>query len=50
MEDPKVPIKLVNKMSEKQVLKEKAVHPLRHVKTVGSLPWQHVILFEKKAD
>jgi protein-L-isoaspartate O-methyltransferase len=49
MEDPEVPIKLVHKMTEKQVKKEMAPHPLRHVKTAGGLPWQHVIIFEKKA-
>jgi precorrin-6B methylase 2 len=48
LEDPKVPIKLVHKMSEKQVLKEMAPHPLEHVKTVTTLPWQHVIIFKKK--
>jgi len=50
MEDPQVPIKLVHKMLEKQVLKEMEPHPLRWVKTVGTLPRQHVIIFEKKAD
>ena len=50
LEDPKVPIKLVHKMTERQVLKEMAPHPLRHVKTVGTLPWQHVVIFEKKAE
>jgi ubiquinone/menaquinone biosynthesis C-methylase UbiE len=50
LEDPKVPIKLVHKMTEKQVLKEMEVHPLRHVKTIETLPWQHIILFEKKAE
>ncbi len=49
LEDPKVPILLVHKMTEKQVLKEMAPHPLKHVKTEGKLPWQHVIIFEKKA-
>jgi ubiquinone/menaquinone biosynthesis C-methylase UbiE len=49
MEDPEVPIKLVHKMTEKQVIKEMAPHPLRHVKTAGGLPWQHVIIFEKTA-
>jgi len=48
LEDPDVPIKLVHKMSEKQVLKEMAEHPqVRHVKTLGALPWQHVIIFDK---
>jgi protein-L-isoaspartate O-methyltransferase len=49
LEDPKVPIKLVHKMMEKQVIKEMEPHPLRHVKTFDSLPRQHVIVFEKKA-
>jgi protein-L-isoaspartate O-methyltransferase len=48
LEDPKVPIKLVHRMSEKQVLKEMEPHPLRYVETLGGLPWQHVIIFEKK--
>ncbi len=49
LEDDNVPIKLVHKMSERQVLKEMSVFPeLRHVKTHPDLPWQHVIVFEKK--
>jgi ubiquinone/menaquinone biosynthesis C-methylase UbiE len=48
MEDPEVPIKLLHKMSEKQVRKEMAIHPVRHVKTLDVLPRQHIILFEKK--
>jgi hypothetical protein len=48
LEDPNVPIKLVHKMTQKQVKKEMAIHPLRHVKTLDGLPWQHVIIFEKK--
>ncbi|MCS7045533.1 MAG: class I SAM-dependent methyltransferase [Gemmataceae bacterium] len=47
LEDDNVPIKLVHRMAEKQVLREMAVHPLRHVETQGHLPWQHVIIFEK---
>jgi SAM-dependent methyltransferase len=50
MEDEKVPIKLVHKMSEKQVLKEMEPHPLKHVKTLDVLPWQHIVIFEKKAN
>jgi ubiquinone/menaquinone biosynthesis C-methylase UbiE len=49
MEDPRVPIKLVHKMMEKQVKKEMEPHPLNWVKTHEVLPWQHVIVFEKKA-
>jgi len=48
MEDEKVPILLVHKMTEKQVRKEMEPHPLKWVKTDKSLPWQHVIFFEKK--
>lgn len=47
-EDPDVPIKLVHKMTEKQVLKEMSIWPLRYVETQGHLPWQHVIIFEKR--
>ena len=51
LEDDTVPIKLVHKMSERQVLKEMGVFPeLEHTKTVGTLPWQHVIIFTKKAE
>jgi ubiquinone/menaquinone biosynthesis C-methylase UbiE len=50
LEDPNVPIKLVHRMSQKQVLKEMAPFPLRHVRTIDSLPWQHVIMFEKPRD
>jgi ubiquinone/menaquinone biosynthesis C-methylase UbiE len=49
LEDEKVPIKRVHKMSERQVLKEMGVFPeLEHTKTVGTLPWQHVVIFTKK--
>ena len=50
LEDETVPIKLVHKMSEKQVIKEMSEFPqLKHTKTYSDLPWQHVIVFEKKA-
>jgi ubiquinone/menaquinone biosynthesis C-methylase UbiE len=48
LEDPEVPIKLVHKMSQKQVLKEMAIHPLRWVNTSNVLPRQHIIVFQKK--
>lgn len=48
-EDPKVPIKLVHKMSLDQVRKEMAPMGLEYVKTNSSLPWQHVIFFRKPA-
>ncbi|HVJ83422.1 MAG TPA: class I SAM-dependent methyltransferase [Planctomycetia bacterium] len=47
LEDPAVPIKLVHKMTARQVLKEMAVHPLIWRETLDVLPWQHVIVFEK---
>jgi len=50
LEDPKVPIKLVHKMTERQVLKEMSLFPeMKHAKTFKELPWQHVIVFEKRA-
>jgi ubiquinone/menaquinone biosynthesis C-methylase UbiE len=49
-EDDKVPILAVHKMSQKQVLKEMTPHSLKHVKTLDVLPWQHIIIFEKKAE
>ena len=51
MEDPEVPIKLVHKMSQKQVIKEMGNHSaLKYTKTSDVLPWQHIIIFEKKAE
>jgi hypothetical protein len=49
LEDPKVPILLTHKMSEKQVKREMGIFPVKHVKTHDGLPWQHVIVFEKVA-
>jgi ubiquinone/menaquinone biosynthesis C-methylase UbiE len=47
LEDPEVPIKLVHKMTQKQVRKEMAIHPLTWLKTLDILPRQHIIIFEK---
>jgi precorrin-6B methylase 2 len=46
--DPAVPIKPLHTMTEEQVRREAAVHPLEWVKTASSLPWQHVITFRKR--
>jgi ubiquinone/menaquinone biosynthesis C-methylase UbiE len=46
-EDPEVPIKEVHKMSEEQIKKEMAAVGLKHVKTVGVLPRQHLAIFER---
>ena len=46
--EPRVPIKRLHTMSEEQIRREAAVHPLEWVKTVRDLPWQHVVIFRKK--
>ena len=48
-EDPNVPIKTLHKMSEAQVRREAERQPLEWVRTVESLPWQHVVVFRKMA-
>lgn len=48
-EDPEVPIKPLHKMTEAQVRKEMSVQPLEWRETIGVLPRQHIIIFEKKA-
>jgi ubiquinone/menaquinone biosynthesis C-methylase UbiE len=47
-DDPGVPIKRLHTMSEQQVLREAAAHPLEWVKTVRDLPWQQVVVFRKR--
>ena len=47
-EDPMVPIKALHKMSEVQIKREAAVHPLVWERTVGTLPWQHLVVFRKR--
>ena len=48
-EDDSVPIKDVHKMTEAQARKEMAAVGLRWVSTDSkSLPWQHVMIFEKR--
>ena len=47
-EDAKVPIKALHKMSEAQIKREAAVHPLVWERTVSSLPWQHLVVFRKR--
>ena len=49
LEDDNVPIKRLHKMSQLQVIKEATPHPLSWVETIDSLPWQHIIIFEKVA-
>jgi len=47
-EDPQVPIKPLHKMTEAQVRKEMSALPLRWVRTIETLPRQHLILFSVK--
>jgi SAM-dependent methyltransferase len=49
-EDPDVPIKALHKMTEAQAKKEMTAAGLRHVETIGDLPIQHVMLFEKPTE
>ena len=46
--DAAVPIKPLHTMTEDQVRREAALHPLEWVRTVSGLPWQHVIVFRRK--
>ena len=45
--DPRVPIKALHTMSERQVRLEAELHPLRWVRTVDTLPWQNLIVFRR---
>jgi len=47
-EDPQVPIKALHKMSEAQIKREAAAHALAWDRTVGILPWQHLVVFRKR--
>jgi ubiquinone/menaquinone biosynthesis C-methylase UbiE len=45
LEDPQVPIKLLHKMSKKQILKELPPNGYKLVDEYEKLPWQHVMFF-----
>ena len=47
-EDPRVPIKLLHKMSEAQIRREAAQNGLIWMRTAHTLPWQHVAIFKTK--
>ncbi len=47
-EDPQVPIKALHKMSEAQIKREAAARSLVWDRTVGTLPWQHLLVFHKR--
>ena len=46
-EDPAVPIKRLHKMTEAQVQRELAVHPVQFEKNIPTLPRQHILIFRK---
>lgn len=46
-EDPNVPILPLHKMTEAQIKKEAALLGLRWVRTISTLPWQHVVILSK---
>ncbi len=47
-EDPRVPIKPLHKMSEAQIKREAGAFVLDWERTVGTLPWQHLVVFRKR--
>lgn len=47
-EDRAVPIKEVHKMTEEQIGKEMAAVGLRHLETIGILPWQHIAVYTNR--
>jgi glutathione peroxidase-family protein/ubiquinone/menaquinone biosynthesis C-methylase UbiE len=47
MEDKKVPIKLLHKMSKEQIMKEFPANGFKLVGSYDELPWQHLMFFEK---
>ena len=47
-EDPKVPIKKIHKMTEKQAVKEMEAAGFKLKENIDNLPWQHCMVFVKK--
>ena len=47
LEDPNVPIKLLHKMTKKQILKEFPPNGFKLVDEFDKLPWQHLMFFER---
>lgn len=48
-EDPKVQIKALHKMSVAQLEKEMQAVGLARLRTVETLPWQHIVIFGKRS-
>jgi ubiquinone/menaquinone biosynthesis C-methylase UbiE len=49
LEDPKVPIKLLHKMSKEQIMKEFPPNGYQLAESFDQLPWQHLMFFEKSS-
>lgn len=47
-EDPRVPIKPLHKMTQRQAIRELEAAGLKWQRTVDVLPWQHLMFFEKR--
>jgi len=47
MEDTDVPIKLLHKMTKKQVVREFNANGFKLAESYDELPWQHLLFFEK---
>jgi ubiquinone/menaquinone biosynthesis C-methylase UbiE len=47
MEDPRVPIKKLHKMSKQQILKELEPNGFKLVEEFDKLPWQHLMFFAR---
>ena len=50
MEDPDVPIKLLHKMTEKQVVLEFKANGFTLAESYDELPWQHLLFFERSGE
>lgn len=46
-EDPKIPIQPLHKMSKGQIMRELPANGLKLVREVNTLPWQHVMFFQR---
>ncbi|MFK7737400.1 MAG: class I SAM-dependent methyltransferase [Pirellulaceae bacterium] len=50
MEDRSVPIKLLHKMTKRQIMKEYTANGFELVRQYDELPWQHLMFFGKDPD
>jgi SAM-dependent methyltransferase len=48
LEDPRIPIKTIHKMTEKQAVKEFEANGFKLKKNMSNLPWQHCMVFVKQ--